>query len=79
MDLKKTNPALKKSSTAHAKSVETILKKNVSAVLKARKVLVKVRILLKSFIKRLAKALIKEVIILGITSASASGRIIRLL
>jgi hypothetical protein len=47
-------------------------------VLKVRKVLVKARVLPKSLVKRLAKALIKEVVVSGVAGASASGRIIRL-
>ena len=78
MDLKKANPASKKSSTAHTKSVGTTPKKNVSAVLKARKAPVKARVPPKSPAKRLAKAPIKEVVVSGITGASASGHIIRL-
>jgi hypothetical protein len=77
-DLKKANPATKKSSTTHAKSVGPIPKKNVFAVLKARKVPVKARVPPKSPVKRLAKALIKEVVVLGIAGTSTSGRIIRL-
>jgi hypothetical protein len=78
-DLKKANPAIKKSSTAHAKSIGPTLKKNVSAVLKARKALIKARVLPKLLIKHLVKALIKEVVVSGIASASASSRIIKLL
>jgi hypothetical protein len=79
VDLKKINPAIKKLSTAHAKSVGTTSKKNVSAMLKARKVPVKARLPPKLPVKRLAKALIKEVVVSGIVGASVSGRIIRLL
>jgi hypothetical protein len=77
-DLKKINPAVKKSSTAHAKSIRPILKKNISAMLKTRKAPVKARVPPKSPAKRLAKALIKEVVVSGVAGASASGRIIRL-
>jgi hypothetical protein len=59
--------------------VGIILKKNISIILKARKALIKARLLLKSLIKRLVKALIKEVIKSGVIGASASGYIIRLL
>ena len=77
-DLKKANPAAKKSSKAHAKSVGTTPKKNVSAVPKARKAPVKARVPPKSPAKRLAKAPIEEVVVSGVTGASASGRTIRL-
>jgi hypothetical protein len=63
----------------YIKSIRLILKKNIFIILKARKIFIKVRIPLKLFIKRLAKTLIKEIIILGITSTSAFDRIIRLL
>jgi hypothetical protein len=78
-DLKKVNPAIKKLSTAHAKSIRPILKKNIFAVPKTRKVPIKARVLPKSPVKRLAKALIKEIVVSGVAGASASGRIIRLL
>jgi hypothetical protein len=78
-DLKKTNPVVKKSSTVHAKSIGPTLKKNISAVLKARKAPVKARVPPKSLAKRLAKALIEEVVVSGVASTSASSRIIRLL
>jgi hypothetical protein len=77
-DLKKANPAIKKSSIAHTKSIGPTLKKNVSAVLKARKALVKARVLPKSLAKYLVKALIKEVVVSGVASASASSRTIKL-
>jgi hypothetical protein len=77
-DLKKANPAAKKSSTAHAKSIGLTPKKNVFTVLKARKAPVKARVLPKSLAKRLTKALIKEVVVSGIAGASASGRTIKL-
>jgi hypothetical protein len=79
VDLKKANPVVKKLLTAHIKLVGTIPKKNVSAMLKARKAPVKARLLLKSPLKRIAKVLIKEVVESGVAGASASGRIIRLL
>jgi hypothetical protein len=63
----------------YIKLIRLILKKNIFIILKTRKVLVKARVLLKSFIKYLAKTLIKEVIISGVISISASGCIIRLL
>jgi hypothetical protein len=78
VDLKKANPAAKKSSTAHAKSVGTTPKKNVSAMPKARKAPVKARLPPKSPAKRLAKASIEEVVVSGVAGASASGRTIRL-
>jgi hypothetical protein len=65
-NLKKANPAAKKSSTAYAKSVGLTLKKNVFAVLKARKAPVKARVPPKSPAKRLAKAPIKEVVVSGV-------------
>ena len=77
-DLKKANPVTKKSSTAHVKSMGTTLKKNASIILKARKALIKARVLPKSLVKRLAKALIEEVIASGVTGASVSNRIIKL-
>jgi hypothetical protein len=77
-DLKKVNPVTKKSSKAYTKSVGITPKKNVSAVLKARKVLVKARVPPKSLVKRLAKAPIEEVVVSGVVGASASGRTIRL-
>jgi hypothetical protein len=77
-DLKKANPVMKKSSKAHANSVGITLKKNVSAILKARKALVKARVPPKSLAKRLAKAPIEEVVVSGVVGASASGRTIRL-
>ncbi len=79
VDLKKANPAAKKSLIAHAKLVGTTLKKNVSAVLKARKAPVKARLPPKSPAKRLAKTSIEEVVVLGVIGASASSRTIRLL
>jgi hypothetical protein len=78
VDLKKANPVVKKSSTAHAKSIGTTPKKNVSTMPKARKAPIKARLPPKSPIKRLAKALIKEVVVSGIAGASASSRTIRL-
>ena len=78
VDLKKVNLVAKKSLTAHAKSVGTTLKKNVSVMPKARKALVKARLPPKSLAKRLIKALIEEVVVSGVTRASASGRTIRL-
>jgi hypothetical protein len=78
MDLKKANPASKKSLTAYTKLVGTTPKKNVSAVLKARKAPIKARVPPKSPVKRLAKAPIEEVVVSGVAGASASGRIIRL-
>jgi hypothetical protein len=79
VDLKKANPTAKKSLIAHAKLVGTTLKMNVSTMLKARKAPVKARLPLKSPAKCPAKALIKKVIVLGVTSASASNHTIRLL
>jgi hypothetical protein len=63
----------------YIKSIRLILKKNIFTILKVRKILIKARILLKLFIKHLAKALIKEVIILGIINTSTFNYIIRLL
>jgi hypothetical protein len=77
-DLKKANPVAKKSSDAHAISVGTIPKKNVSTMLKARKAPIKARIPPKSPAKRLAKAPIEEVVVSGVTGASSSGRTIKL-
>jgi hypothetical protein len=77
-DLKKTNPAIKKLSTAYTKSVGPILKKNVSVMLKTRKTFIKVRVSPKLLVKYLAKALIKEIVVSGIAGTSASNRIIRL-
>jgi hypothetical protein len=48
-------------------------------MLKARKAPIKARLLLKSPIKRLAKVLIKEVVILRVVAASLSSYIIKLL
>jgi hypothetical protein len=79
IDLKKANPALKKLSTAYAKSMGTTLKKNVFIVLKARKAPVRARVLPKSLAKYLAKALIEEVVVSGVVGASASSCTIRLL
>ena len=79
MDLKKANPVAKKSSTAYAKSVGTISKKNVSIVLKARKAPIKARLLPKLLAKRLVKASIEEVVESGLAGTSVSGRTIRLL
>ncbi len=79
VDLKKANPVAKKSLIAHAKLVGTTLKKNVSAMLKARKAPVKARLPLKLPAKHLAKTSIKEVVVLGVVGASASSRTIRLL
>jgi hypothetical protein len=77
-DLKETNPAAKKSSNAHAISVGTTPKKNVSAMPKARKAPVKARLPPKSPVKRLAKVPIEEVVVPGVVAASSSGRTIRL-
>ena len=79
MDFKKTNFIIKKLSTVYIKSVKIILKKNISAMSKTRKVFVKARLLPKLLVKRLAKVLIKEVVESGIIRASISGYIIRLL
>jgi hypothetical protein len=62
----------------YIKLVGPTLKKNISMVPKTRKVPVKVRVPLKLLVKRLAKALIKEIVVSGITGASVFGRIIRL-
>jgi hypothetical protein len=78
-DLKKANLAMKKLSDAYAISMGTILKKNVSIMLKARKALIKARILLKSLAKRLVKALIEEVVVSRVIGVSLSSRIIKLL
>ena len=79
MDLKKANLVAKKSLAAYIKSMGTTPKKNISIMLKARKALIKARLLPKSLVKRLVKALIEKVIKSGIIRASASGRTIRLL
>jgi hypothetical protein len=77
-DLKKVNPVMKKSLIAYTKSIGTTLKKNVSIMLKARKALIKARVLPKSLVKRLVKALIKEVVVLRVIKASVYSRTIRL-
>jgi hypothetical protein len=77
-DLKKANPAAKKSLNAHAVLVGTTPKKNVSGMPKARKAPIKARIPPKSSAKRLAKAPIEEVVVSGVAGASSSGRIIKL-
>jgi hypothetical protein len=78
-DLKKANPVTKKLSDMYVISIRTTLKKNVFIILKARKALIKARILPKSLTKRLVKALIEEVIISRVIRASSSNRIIKLL
>jgi hypothetical protein len=59
--------------------VGTTLKKNVSAIPKARKAPIKARLPPKLPIERLAKTLIKEVVVSRVVGASASSRTIRLL
>jgi hypothetical protein len=63
----------------HAISIGTILKKNVSTMLKAWKALIKARIPPKSPAKCLVKALIEEVVVSGVIRVSLSSRTIKLL
>jgi hypothetical protein len=70
---------MKKSLDIHIILIRTILKKNVSIMLKAWKALIKARILPKSPTKRLVKALIEEVVVSGVIRASSSSRTIKLL